>query len=1034
MKLLSSFFICIFAMSIVIAQPSKSASGFSNNEEENFLLQPNQLENLYPYFNKKDFYDCIQQAIKYGEEKQSDYEWVNDLIKSVSQVKEFEEIPVRAIQIIREPLKEADIRHHNAIKHRDQHFSAMVIPEIPKMQSLTSFKNVDISLGHKLDSTRNGSFDPLGADWVENLAFGSLFNDTGLVIGNYTINVVDEQGTTDTIERHYNQYGEDGLLSEKIIYRRNETLNKLLPYEKQHHRYYIPDSTEIIYSSYDIIEDKWVLSERIVSHYVGDLIKRTETYTWNLETEEWKINKKSVLEHTAEGKFRWNNTWVWNETAGELIPYTRFERDYDQFGNEILYERSYWDFDVNDWRTDMKWTYDYGDYNKVLEFKFYFWLADSLGLVQVGQNDYEYLNDTMLVSLTRYNYEQDYAEMIPQQMEEYSYDELFRRDVTLSYNWLRQSERWDLGTKTAYIYDENDLLITTIDSTWREFAQAWSPGMKFENEYDHQERLISVKTYVFPGTSTIWLKYQRTDYVYDNFGNQTEKIDWEVDEWSYEWVPKERRWSVYNEKGFVRRSYSDWDLEAGAWSWSRENFEYSEEGYLEKNDFIKEKSTTMAGRKLRTEMLYNETGMFSGWIESVWDDAGNDWKEEYRGECIYGSHGKITSVKVSYLDKSPDQWVEYYRVDATYDENSRITSQTYLDWDTAMQDWTSWDVDSFAYDDQGRITMMLYLGKDSDLGELRNVEKWEYSYDLAGNPETEESLKWDTTGVAWIPEVSYDYGFNEKNQLISIKKYTWNLDLSRWDGSTIEEISYTAIGNRSQMTRSQWDGIDKIKGLLQVLYIYDGQGNLKTKKTSTWNADGGWIDDLQENYTYESKIDAAEVWLPFDIGYNADEIFEFQFNNDYFEYFYDASIDEDLFYWNFNMFEYTEIHKKFNAPLKVVYQEWNKETDAWRDRQICDLYIYDSHSVVGVPEVNKEADFRIYPNPVEDLLFVTIPLNELDAIENATITIYNLDGRQIMNLVLGETDQINVSHLGSGAYILWVRSVDRSYFGKFIKK
>ena len=68
------------------------------------------------------------------------------------------------------------------------------------------------------------------------------------------------------------------------------------------------------------------------------------------------------------------------------------------------------------------------------------------------------------------------------------------------------------------------------------------------------------------------------------------------------------------------------------------------------------------------------------------------------------------------------------------------------------------------------------------------------------------------------------------------------------------------------------------------------------------------------------------------------------------------------------------------------------------------------------------------------LLNITLPQHEYQAGAEGIISIYNLDGRQVMSLISGATNQVDVSHLESGVYILSVSTPNRSYYGKFMKK
>ncbi|WP_292008680.1 T9SS type A sorting domain-containing protein [Chryseobacterium sp.] len=79
-------------------------------------------------------------------------------------------------------------------------------------------------------------------------------------------------------------------------------------------------------------------------------------------------------------------------------------------------------------------------------------------------------------------------------------------------------------------------------------------------------------------------------------------------------------------------------------------------------------------------------------------------------------------------------------------------------------------------------------------------------------------------------------------------------------------------------------------------------------------------------------------------------------------------------------------------------------------------------------KIDEEDGVSIYPNPVSDILIVTL---KLDKEEN--VIIYNMEGRRVMETILrnGE-NRISVSSLSSGVYVLTIKST--KFSSKFIKK
>lgn len=242
--------------------------GSGQTLDENFLLQPGQYENLYPYVDKEVLNERIRQLINDGSVS---YDWVNTLIASLSQGAEQEEIPLRLVQRNRGRSQEADSRFLSDSKLRDQFIRAGALPRIPGTQSMSSKKSADVSKAYKLDSTRNGSFDPHIGGWLDDRVYGSVYNDTGRVVAGYTIDQVDDEGTRDTVYKYYYLFGEDSYPSERVNFQWSSDLMQLLPYTRILMEYFEPDSREEITYFYDLVQEDWILSQRRVYLYEGGL-------------------------------------------------------------------------------------------------------------------------------------------------------------------------------------------------------------------------------------------------------------------------------------------------------------------------------------------------------------------------------------------------------------------------------------------------------------------------------------------------------------------------------------------------------------------------------------------------------------------------------------------------------------------------------------------------------------------------------------------------------------------------------------------
>lgn len=69
---------------------------------------------------------------------------------------------------------------------------------------------------------------------------------------------------------------------------------------------------------------------------------------------------------------------------------------------------------------------------------------------------------------------------------------------------------------------------------------------------------------------------------------------------------------------------------------------------------------------------------------------------------------------------------------------------------------------------------------------------------------------------------------------------------------------------------------------------------------------------------------------------------------------------------------------------------------------------------VGLNDDEAEDQFEVYPNPVNEMLYV-----KTEAERNSTIRIYNVHGKKLMEVsVTDQVEKINVSQLPSGIYLI----------------
>jgi len=115
----------------------------------------------------------------------------------------------------------------------------------------------------------------------------------------------------------------------------------------------------------------------------------------------------------------------------------------------------------------------------------------------------------------------------------------------------------------------------------------------------------------------------------------------------------------------------------------------------------------------------------------------------------------------------------------------------------------------------------------------------------------------------------------------------------------------------------------------------------------------------------------------------------------------------------------------------VLYYDINTEPTTGVQYLSLDIPIFAGMNFRNVQLSNpdyKLDNFKIYPNPVSELLFIS---SENTVIES--ISIYSLTGKKVIDVV-NETNSISVSTLSKGMYFIEISSASGKSVKKFIKK
>jgi hypothetical protein len=215
--------------------------------------------------------------------------------------------------------------------------------------------------------------------------------------------------------------------------------------------------------------------------------------------------------------------------------------------------------------------------------------------------------------------------------------------------------------------------------------------------------------------------------------------------------------------------------------------------------------------------------------------------------------------------------------------------------------------------------------------------------------------------------------------------------------------TYDAKGNRTSIIYYYWGRIDEWdtnppKWILfyKGEFTFDNLGYITLGIDSYWDYSTGWNIDQKNEYTYDDKANLIST-------------------NAY-------TLDQTSQYENFFKYEYA--YNLFGNMTSYIYYLWNESTDQWIANSKGTNY-YSEYNTTLVPVI-PEREIKVYPNPASEYVLFDLP----DISESATVELYDIQGKMVLEQRLSHNKQISVSNLGEGMYLYRLNDRGNTYKGK----
>jgi len=239
---------------------------------------------------------------------------------------------------------------------------------------------------------------------------------------------------------------------------------------------------------------------------------------------------------------------------------SKTEYIYDEFGNELKEERSYWDANLLRWNSDYKTEQIYDALGNLTKYENAYWDNSTLRWTPNYRYEYfckfgDYLPDSKRYIWNEYEQEWQYFR---HWYRKYNPDGQISESVYL-YK-IEGATSW----KDEYIYDENNRLTQKINWLWDEYEQKWGLNQKDVYQYNSEGQQVE-RQYFTINSSQIWELIRKYEYTYASNGEVASDTQYNIE--NNVWQPIRRTIYEYNALDKITlRAEQNWQEDFQDWA------------------------------------------------------------------------------------------------------------------------------------------------------------------------------------------------------------------------------------------------------------------------------------------------------------------------------------------------------------------------------------------------------------------------------------------------------------------------------------
>lgn len=298
-------------------------------------------------------------------------------------------------------------------------------------------------------------------------------------------------------------------------------------------------------------------------------------------------------------------------------------------------------------------------------------------------------------------------------------------------------------------------------------------------------------------------------------------------------------------------------------------------------------------------------------------------------------------------------------------------------------------------------------------GSLQPQSRSTYTYDGAGNLSSTAFLQWSVSKNAWDTLSKEVHAYNSGNKKTSTIS-SFNMGSGLINSSKMD-ITYDGSGNVQQVVYSNWQATTWVPSSRETFTYYPS--NKLQKMLSEEYDSGNWIGEEIDSFGYNSTdfytYNLTKVWNA-DSSRWDDESKEIRHLNS-------SSLPDTIYYYEADSLGNLE------QNYKTIWS-YNSNNDPIQTLALAEVFgipltvmmmnfYYETYWDLAVKNAANASNYRVYPNPVNDLLNIDLGKQQDGVI---TAQIVNVTGQVIIktDFINPSRIQLPMTSLRAGNYVL----------------